>query len=110
MIESSIDSYNNRDIAPMLKLIRTEDGYYDDTTGQLSGVYTYLVSGSLADNVRRKWGLAEGVEVLLVEDAMAGGYSTETIENSFEFTVKAGGKSQFFSSIGSCEKYFGGSR
>ena len=50
-----------------------------------------LITGDLADKIRERLGLEEGVPVHIVEKVISGGYSEYTQETGYEHTVEAGG-------------------
>lgn len=60
---------------------------------------TYLVSGILADDVRAKWGLDHDVPVVITEETVSDGYSCETQENNYPFTVQASDRGKRFDSL-----------
>jgi len=60
---------------------------------------TYLTGGVLAQDVRKKLGLDDDVPIIMVEDAISGGYSEYTQENDYYITLKYGSESKEFDGI-----------
>ncbi len=91
---------------PMLTLVKKIEGEYDEIWDDFAQTYIYAVNGSLADDVRRTWGLESSEPVILVEDVAPGGYYDTTREDDYDFTIKAGGLVANFETIKKCEDYF----
>lgn len=61
---------------------------------------TYLITGQLAEDVRKAFGNETEAAVVIDETCISGGYSEYTQENEYEFTVRCGNNSQHFNSLG----------
>lgn len=91
----------------MFSLVSEKEGDYNEKFNANDTVNVYRVNGSLADDVRKRWKLAEDVEVLMTEEIWVNGYSEYTRDDDYVFTISAANKEAMFHSIGDCETFLG---
>lgn len=68
-----------------------EDGRDADEWPYPTRYYKSLITGDLADLIRKRLGVEPHVPVMLTEKVESGGYSEYTQENDYEHTLTVGG-------------------